>query len=241
MKRALANLSYPLRKLLPPLDFLGVKVRMTGNHVSRGVWKRIYRGDYEKPEVDALLSILRPDDRLLELGTGMGLVSGQAAKRYPRLQVETYEANPAMIPVIRELHTMNAIGNVTLNNAVLVNGEATGTRPFYVHNSFAQSSLVASESNRQNAVEVPEQSIAMVLSTFRPDVLLCDIEGGEAELFDGLDLSGLRAAIVELHPDIISRRAEANVYATFAASGLYPRIDLCSGTVAAFEAVPAQE
>lgn len=241
MKRALANLSYGLRKILPPPDFRGVKVRMTGDHVSRGVWKHVFRGDYELPEVEALLALLRPDDRVLEMGTGMGLVSGQAAKRYPSLKVESYEANPRMIPVIKEFHEMNSIKNVTLNNAVLVNGDGTGSRPFYLHGSFAQSSLVPMASGLQETVMIPEHSISHVLSEFRPDVLLCDIEGGEAELFPGLDLSGLRAAIIELHPKVISRQAEAGIYKAFAAAGLFPRIELCSGTVAAFEAVEGVE
>lgn len=237
MKHALANLTYGLRKVLPPIDFLGVRVPMRGDHVSRGVWKRVFRGDYEKPEVDALLALLRSDDRVLELGTGMGLVSGLAAKRYPALRVETYEANPHMIPVIRDFHALNEITNVNLHNAILVNGEADGTRPFYLHRSFAQSSLVPSHDTAQASVEVPEKDVKRILTDFRPTILLCDIEGGEAELFRGLDLSVLRAAIVELHPNVISRRAEADIYDAFAASGLYLRIDLCSGTVAAFEAV----
>ena len=239
MNRALSKLSYRFRKLMPPLGFHGLKVRLSGAHVSWGVWKRVTRGDYEKPELDALMALLKPEDRLLELGCGMGLVSGTVAKKYPLLQVQTYEANPSLLPVIHELHKMNDIRNVSVNNAVLVNSKTSGLRDFYLHKSFAVGSLVPPSITAVSTIQVDETDVRAVLSSFKPDVLLCDIEGGEAELFPGLDLSGLRAVIVELHPLVIGRRAEALIYDALAASGLYPRIELCSGTVVAFEAVAA--
>ena len=241
MKRALANATYGFRRLIPLISFHDLKVRLTGDHVSRGVWKRVFRGDYEKPEVDAVLALLQPEDRLLELGGGMGLVSGLVAKRFPKLKVETYEANPAMLGVIRELHALNDIRNVNVNGSILVNRDATGDREFYLHHSFAQSSMMRNKDDNQVSIKVPEKDIRQVFSEFRPQVMLCDIEGGEAELFDGLDLAVLRALVIELHPDRIDRLAEARIYDAAIKAGLYPRIELCSGTVVAFESIGTEK
>lgn len=237
MKSLLASITYPIRKVLSPLNFRGLKVSMKGAHVSRGVWKAVYRGTYELPEIEALFGLLRPTDRLLELGTGMGIVSGLAALAHPQLQVISYEANPAMIPVSAELHRLNGISNVQVNNAVLTRTSTSGMRDFYVKQSFAVGSLLPTDSIDQRTVKVAENRIEDVLMDFRPDVLLCDVEGGEAELFPGLDLTGLRAVVMELHPSVIGRASEAAIYDSLAASGLYPRIGLCSGTVVAFESV----
>lgn len=237
MKNPLASITYPLRKALSPLTFRGLKVPTTGGHVSRGVWKAVYRGTYELPEIEALFGLLKPTDRLLELGTGMGVVSGVAARAHPQLQVISYEANPAMIPVIAELHRLNGITNVQVNNAVLTRTSTPGTRDFYLKQSFAVGSLLSTGKDGQKSVRVAENPLEDVLADFCPDVLLCDIEGGEAELFPGLDLSGLRAVIMEIHPGVIDRASEAAIYDALAASGLYPRVELGSGTVVAFESV----
>lgn len=240
MKSPLAPMTFGFRKVLSPLTYRGLKVPTKGGHVSRGVWKALYRGRYELPEIEALFALLRPKDRLLELGTGMGVVSGLAAQSHPQLQVMTYEANPAMIPVIAELHRLNAITNVQVVNAVLTRSETPGIRNFYLSKSFAVGSLLPNGTT-QESVEVAACRLEDVLRDFRPDVLLCDIEGGEAELFSGQNIKGLRAVIVELHPGVIGRRAEAAIYDSMAASGLYPRIELCSGTVVAFESVQLEK
>lgn len=242
MKRALARPSFRIRTIWPRLKFHGLRVSMQGDHVSLAVWKRVFRGDYEAPEIKALLALLKPNDKLLELGAGMGLVSAVAAKMFPSLVIHSYEANPAMIPVINELHESNRITNISVHNVVLMPVEEDGERTFYVAKSFAESSLldVGSDSGRafpRSLLQVAQRDIRKALSEFRPDVLICDIEGGEAELFQDIDLSCLRALVLELHPDRIGRIAEARIYDTAAAAGLYPKIELCSGTVVAFEKV----
>ena len=50
------------------------------------------------------------------------------------------------------------------------------------------------------------------LARVAPTVLICDIEGAEADLLPAADLSGLRAAIVEVHPQWIG---QAGVQAVF--------------------------
>lgn len=234
--RGLARPTYYLRHLWPLMNFYGLKVKMKGDHVSLAVWKRAFRGDYEAPEIKALLALVRPTDRILELGAGMGLVSGIAAKRFPGISVQSYEANPVLIPVIEELHRNNGLSNVALHNQILMPVDQGGTRTFHLAPSFAESSMLDGGCGGKS-IEVPLRDIRTVLADFRPDILLCDIEGGEAELFPGLDMQGLRAVIVELHPTVIGRQSEAAIYDAFAASGLYPRVELCSGTVVAFEKV----
>jgi len=197
----------------------------------------MFRGDYEAPELLALRALLQDRDTVLELGAGMGVVSGVAAKAYPTIHIESYEANPAMIPVIKDLHALNGITNITLHNMLLLPDASESPRTFHVATSFAESSLIEGNMDGQSRVDVPQKDIRTVLTDLKPDVIVCDIEGAETEVFPGLDLTGVRASVLELRPEKIGRTAEARIYDSIAAQGLYPRIELCSGTVVAFERV----
>jgi len=207
-----------------------------GPHVSRPVWKHIWKGGYEAPEIEALTALLKDGDRVLELGCGMGIVSAVVAKKLPGIRVWSYEANPALLPVIDRLHQMNGITNVSVRNAVLLPTSEGGTRTLHINWNFAESSLNPRKGSGQT-VDVPVEDINAVLGHFRPDVLLCDIEGAEQEVFDGVKLDGIRAMVIELHPALISRAAVRQIFDSCAAASLYPRVDLCRGTVVAFERV----
>jgi hypothetical protein len=58
------------------------------------------------------------------------------------------------------------------------------------------------------------------IAALRPDVLICDIEGAEEMVLPLLDLSGLRAAIVELHPQYIGLRGVQKVFDAMNGGGL---------------------
>ncbi|WP_322867192.1 FkbM family methyltransferase [Aquicoccus sp. G2-2] len=224
------------RILHPVLNFRGIKVPVAGDHISRTLWKHIWKGGYEGPEIEALSSLIRPGDRILELGTGMGLVSGVAANLHPDVKIEAYEANPALIPAIHKLHELNGITNINVNNAILLPTDDTTPIRFNLHENFTMSSI-KNTIDSSGYVEVERRDFRKVLSEFRPDILACDIEGGEEELFTGVTLQGLRSLIIEFHPKLISRSAVKRIYDLCADAGLYPRIELSSLQVVAFDKI----
>lgn len=236
-RKKLGSTGYKNRLKAGPVAYQGVRVPVEGDHMIEPIWEQLTTGDYETYEITALRNLLQDGDRVLELGAGMGVVSGIAALENPSITVQSYEANPALIPAIAELHALNNITNVQVTNALLTHGDGTGTREFHIAWSFAESSLIAEGARKDAVVQVPEQNVNTTIAGLKPNVLLCDIEGGETELFDGIDLTGIRAVVLELHPHVIGRAAEAAIYDAVLAQGLYPRIELCGGTVVAFERV----
>ncbi|MRU14955.1 FkbM family methyltransferase [Roseovarius sp. A21] len=214
--------------------YRGLKVPIHGSHVIRPIKDQLLSKKYEVPEIEALLQLLRPNDRVMEVGVGLGVVSGLAAKAQPDARIKCFEANPELIAAIEELHNVNDIHSVELHNAILVPGVGGKTRDFHIHQSFAEGSLIATDKTL-HTVQVPTLSVQETLENFKPDVLVIDIEGGEAELFPQLNLTGVRALILELHPALISRSAEIQIYKTCAIAGLYPRVDLSSANVVTFE------
>lgn len=231
-----ASLTWHIRRLWKSLSFHGLQVPMVGDHITKPVWKHVWRGDYERPELLALSALMRPDDRVLELGAGMGLVSGVMAKRHPQARFTSYEANPALAGVIAALHRANGIANVDLRSAILAPVDQGSTRRFRLHRNFTESSLVAASAD-VSEVEVAVHDPAAVMADLRPDLLLCDIEGAEEELIPVLPLDGLRAAVIELHPHIVGRAGMARIFRSFIDAGLVPVVECSTETVIAFERV----
>lgn len=220
------------------IDYRGLTVALDPQVVTDQILDSLWKDDYEVPELQALSGLMRPGDRVLELGAGMGLVSGVMAKRHPQARFVSYEANQALAPVIAALHQRNGIANVTLRSAIVAPlGQGT-TRRFRLHRHFTEGSLVA-QSADQGEAEVAVHDPVAVIAEVKPDLLLCDIEGGEEELIPLLPMAGLRAAVIELHPTIVSRAGMARIFAAFHAAGLVPVVELSSATVVAFERVPA--
>lgn len=214
--------------------YQGLKVPLDTTLVTGPVLDALWKGVYEGAELRALGALMRPDDRVLELGAGMGVVSGAMARRHPQSRFLSYEANPSLAPVIRALHQRNGITNVELRSALLAPGG--GSRAFRVHEHFTESSLVA-DTAQAAVVDVPVDDPAKIFAAFRPDLLLCDIEGGEEELIPVLPLASVRAVVIELHPTITARPGMARIYEALISAGLIPMIEHSSDTVVAFERV----
>ncbi|MBN7786292.1 FkbM family methyltransferase [Ponticoccus gilvus] len=184
----------------------------------RGALKQ---GTYERKECDAVLRVVRPGDRVLELGGGIGYMSTLLSVKAGAAHVTSYEANPALIPYIRSVHAANGVTNVDLRNALL-SPEAGAPVPFYIRRNFLASSMDPSTEKDAitQEVAIDRHALAPVLSEVQPDVLVCDIEGAEATLLPAGDWSGLRAAVIELHPQWIGQSGVQAVFDAMMRAGL---------------------
>lgn len=216
------------------ITYRGIDVPLTGDHMIQPVVRQLFGDAYEVPEITALLAVVRPGDQVLELGTGLGIVTALAARAAQGGKVLTFEANPALIAPAAALFAQNQIGNVEARHGVMTDGPGGGTLTFHLAEYFPEGSLAK---KGVGVIEVPTWSAAETVKDFRPDVLICDIEGAEGDLLPTLDLSRLRAAVIELHPHILSRPAVARIYDHLSRHGLYPAIEHSSGTVVVFQRV----
>ncbi len=198
--------------------------------------RRMRRGDYERREVEAVRALVRPDDVVIELGAGLGYMSTFMAANRKVATVHSFEANPALIPAIERLHRANDVTGVTVHNAIL--GRRKGRAKFYVRENFLASSLSAEPAGEDSPVlRVEEIEVRNARATFAelsPTFLVCDIEGAEAEVLPLPDLSGLRGAVIELHPQWIGEAGVRAVFDALHGAGLtfYPRVS--NKKVAAF-------
>ncbi len=192
---------------------------------------------YEKPEIDGLWRALRPGDRIIELGAGLGVVTALAARATgPEGRILAYEANANLLRDTREFLERHGVTNVELRHAVLVPTAVPGeTRDFHVSRVFAVSSLVPhAGSTRHKTVSVPAEGANDVIASFRPDVLICDIEGGEVDLIPAMDLTSLRAVVIEMHPKRVSADKLDGVRVSMERQGLIRDPEPMGGTVELF-------
>lgn len=214
--------------------FMGLEVPFAGPQFSSAIREQLQNGYYEISEIKGLQAVIHPADKVLELGTGLGIITSLSARQAKNGHVLSFEANPDLIEDARNLVRLNGISNVEIRHGVLVKDPAATEQTFHVAASFAESSL-RPMSHAVSTITVPTHDLAAVLADFQPDVLICDIEGAEADLLPQVDLASIRAAVVELHPNILSPSEVAGIYDHFIANRLYPKIEHCGGTVVVFE------
>ncbi len=226
---------------LEPVFYHGLAVPLNRSGMIPPIAKQIFAGDYETPEISGLTRVVRAGDRILELGAGLGIISALAAQKTgPNGRLLCYEANPALIAATEAFWKSHDITNIELRNAVLVPDDP-GTRSFHLAGSFAESSLLGAEGrDPQGEVVVRADLLADVCESFRPDVLICDIEGAEAQLIPAIPAIGLRAAVIEFHPDRLSGQEHKRIIDRLLELGLYPLAENAGGTVMVFERI-AQE
>jgi len=183
------------------IDCKGIAIPFIPAILTPRIERSVRKANYEGGERKALQKILRPGDRLLELGGGLGLLSALAAKIEGIGSVTVVEANPDLIPVIRETHRLNGATSVEVRNAV-VTAEDGPPVPFFLRSDFWASSMEPASRPFSSVVELPRAPLAALVAEVRPTVIVCDIEGGESGLFDHVDLGTVRALIVEFHPKV---------------------------------------
>lgn len=216
------------------IDFQGLSVPINRSGMTKGVLIQLARNDYEMPEIRGLQLAVRPGDRVLELGSGLGIITALAARATGQSGcVLAFEAIPEMIPDTRDFIAKAGISNVEIRNVILVpQASEDQTRQFHVSTSFQSSSMLGFAVQREKSViSVATQRANDLLADFRPDVLICDIEGAEAELIPSLDARGIRAAVIELHPDRLSAEQIDGIHAALASQGLMQDSRPLGGTV----------
>jgi FkbM family methyltransferase len=215
-------------RALKPIESLGLQFP-DNPEVITTKHRRLLRGDrYELKEVEAVSRIVKPTDTVMELGAGIGFMSTVMSKRMGAKTIFAYEANPALIPYIQQVHAINGVKNVTLENKLLTH-QAGEPQPFYVRGDFVASSFEDNLGDKHGGVvrveQVETQDFNSEIKQIKPTVLVMDIEGAEAKLLPKAHLRTLRAVIVELHPQTIGKRGIKLIFGAMQKAGLiyYPK------------------
>ena len=152
---------------------------------------------YEVEDLQVVRACIRPDDRVLELGACMGVVSCVTNKLLKdKTSHVVVEANPFCLPVLHRNREVNQCGFLVEHCAVGQGHDVT----FHVNPKLIVSSSLQVKTN--TPVRVPARSLAELDARYGPfTALIVDIEGAELDTFESSRdvLRRYRLVIVELH------------------------------------------
>ncbi len=199
----------------------GMKFPKDGNFITGNLRASLRENRYEAKEAQNVLKLVRDDDTVIELGGGIGFMSTLVATKRKIKAVHSFEANPALIPYIRSVHEANELENAHVTNAIL--GPRKGSADFYVRRNLLSSSMQPLESDTDESTQKVKVDVVNAGQTFKSlnaNILITDIEGAEATLLPQLDLTGLRGAMIELHPQHIGPEGVNAVFKAMMDAGL---------------------
>jgi len=195
------------------IDIYRLKIRNDPKIITPRMYRVLKNGRYEATEAKLARRYLNADDTLLEFGSGLGVVAAIAIKRAKVKKVVSVEANPDLLPIIRD-----TLGNsgVAQDKCELIYGavslEMDDELTFYRRGDFWGSSLSPQPGKVVSTETVPCIDPAKLIATHNPTVIFSDIEGAELELFPALDLSSLRAVVMEVHPRVYGDKGVCSIF-----------------------------
>lgn len=197
----------------------------------------LLEGNYEATERGAAVKDVQPNDRILELGAGLGLVALTVQRACPGVTMQIVEANPELAPVLRSNLALNKCqAEVIEGIAALKDGEGE----FHLAADFYASSTQLIDGETKT-IRRRSLNTNRLIQEFDPTVLIMDIEGGEITLLPHLDLTGIRRLIIEFHPRLCPPEEISSVIAHLVSSGF--AVDLAQGSkqVLVFDRLRATE
>ncbi|MEM1101152.1 MAG: FkbM family methyltransferase [Pseudomonadota bacterium] len=194
---------------------------------------RFQDGKYERKELEIGMALLKPQDRILEMGAGLGFVGGYLAFKTPGVELWSFEANPNLVPHVERLYDLNGLGERARvsNNVVLTGDDQPEHVRFHIYNCYLGSSLFDRPDKPRPAVDVPTMDWAHITESFQPTFLMMDIEGGELEFLEGATLEGIETVVMEFHPDRYGIDGMKRCKRLLRAAGFEPDAERSSRTV----------
>lgn len=173
-------------------------------------------GEYEKPEREAIRRFLNPNLPVVEFGGSVGVVACITNRRLadPRHHI-VVEANPALIPILQKNRDLNQCQFEILPCMVGYGGDQ-GTFYASTTNFLTSTSISGDISESANLTTVKTTNLSSVLEQhrFARCTLICDIEGGEADLLKHeSDVLSDRVSMLmmEVHDHLLGEERAAQV------------------------------
>jgi len=207
------------RKTQPKTVFVdGIRVTSDLDDVPFKIRKQLYKSNYEKGELTLVRQAIEAEDRVLEVGAGIGFISIACAKIVGPDNVLSYEPNPSMKRVIEKNHRLNGLVPNLRNKVLAVqDGEAQ----FYFSDNVLSSSLIDRDLGGKTVVAA--DSIRQVVQDYQPTAIVMDVEGAEIELLRNCELAGISKIVIEMHPHVVGQEAIDTLADYLAEQGLILR------------------
>lgn len=187
------------------LEIGGFAVFVDDENYDKRIVAALEQGDYEATERNMASHLVTHVDRVIDVGTGIGLVAMTSATIVGPENVLTFDGNPDIASDARDNFERNGLQGIRSHIGNLRNRQSITdpheTMTFYINREFWASRLSASaaDPNIVKTVQIPIFCLEDVIKDHQATVLICDIEGAEVDLLSHADLSGIRLIVMETH------------------------------------------
>lgn len=220
------------------LETHGVKIPLNPDVITTKIERAIRKDRYELDEVSGTPKFLEKDDRVIELGAGIGFISSFLGVNLGVENVLCVEADPSLCAFIQNVHELNGLSAAQVRNCVALNDAGSeGPVSFYVREQFWSSSLDGGEPF-EKAIEVPGVRLSKLIRDFNANTLIVDIEGGERDLFAPADLSGIDKIFLEIHTRKIKKIGIKQCFDALSQSGFCYDQQVSRGGSVLFRRIP---
>ena len=198
----------------------GVLIEAPTDVITPTIAAALSTGAYEAEEARIVSRALKPRDRVLEIGSGLGFISTLIARDDRVAALIAVEADPRLARRAAMTLSRNGCLNAEVMNGVLAPKASAGdTALFYQRPDFWMSSMTETDVPYDRAVNVPVLPLNEVLKTRAITCIVCDIEGGEVALLKGADLAGVDRIVVELHDHVTGLSGVSDLFGTMRRKG----------------------
>lgn len=180
-----------------PLLLHGLQMPISEKDVSPIIWKAIQSGEYEAKEAHSVIRILRAGDRIVELGSGLGVITSIMA-RIPDVSIWSFDANPDLITLARRVADANGVKNAIFEHRLLSAGPPS-EHVFFIRRDFWMSSLLEQQGPYESKILIESSNLDNFIESHSVNVLVMDIEGAERDLLSLACLNGIDRVFLELH------------------------------------------
>lgn len=196
----------------------GVRVPVRRQEVSDEIWQSLRTGEYESNEARRVRRAIRPGDRVLELGSGLGIITSIMAA-IDGVRVWSFEADPATVRLASRVIEANCNGNVVLAHGILAPGPSRSVA-FYQREDFWMSSTLARQGPYEHVIEIETSDIDTFIKQHQINALVMDIEGAELELLQHAGLPGVERVFLELHDHLYGLAGVREISTALSRKGL---------------------
>lgn len=199
------------------LSLHGITIPITEQDVSPVIWQALTDGSYEAKEAQSVCKAVKPQDKVLELGAGIGIITCVIAKT-PDVTVWAYEANPTTAALAKRVIEANHLDNITLSQGLLTAGDPQNF-DFYVRQDLWMSSMDINQGPYERKISLTSENIDAFIQEHNINVLVMDIEGAERNLLRDARLTGIERIFLELHDHLYGLAGILDITQALAAKG----------------------
>lgn len=198
--------------------------------------RQLRDGRFAASMIRTALRQVEPEDRVLELWSGLGLIPALLSLRLGNRHIQAVEPAPPLCDYAERLLAENGVETVQVLPGLP--GPRRGTSAFHLRGDLLASSTQDDQGTAHGGVtetiDVPVLNTGHLIRDFAPDVLIGDMSHAPKGLLRTADLTGLRMAVLTLPPQVAGPAVIADLFAALAAGGLTYAPKQSAGRVVTF-------